>query len=318
MDELDEEQEARPKKRRRRGGLFAFLLLLAAMAGWTWIAVTRPALLLRSIEAIGLGQVGRSVSNVLSADAPAVLASSQSAKEAAFAAGEPIPAARLEGFPDSAAGIDEMLQAGYLWQVVRAEFPEWYEERVRETARLVTEKRPDDAITKYLIDSLVALRRKNAEHAFAASLPKLQQVARRFRDSLDILTKHSQLACFSLISNGEGTKGMIGLFRDPAYGPTLQAGLAAVFEAIADGRRSPNPNIAARRSDYDALTKELTALGWQEADLNLFADSQELAKSTADQVCRMVREWFTAHLALPDNGIQRRLLIESVRPVVAG
>jgi hypothetical protein len=32
----------------------------------------------------------------------------------------------------------------------------------------------------------------------------------------------------------------------------------------------------------------------------------------------MVREWFTAHLAVPDKGVQTRLLMESVKPVVAG
>lgn len=309
-DELDEDdaQEERPR-RRRLGGLIAVLVLLAAMVGGVWFFFVDPSRLAITIGSVGFGDGPGSGQPVLA---------SKSAKEAVFSAAKPLQAASLANFPESASGIDQMLQAGYLWQVVRTEFPEWYEERLREAARMATEKRSDELITKHLIDSLVVLRRKNADHAFAASLPKLQSVARRFRDSLDVLTKHSQLACYSLISNGEATRGMVALFREPAYSPALQAGLAAVFEAVGDGRRTPSTKLAPRRSDYDFLTRELKVLGWSEEDITRFADADELAKLPPERVCNMVREWFTAHLAVPDKEIQRRLLIESVRPVVAG
>ena len=309
-----------PRKKRRVGGLVAVLVLLALVVGGAWFAYTNGDALKQSLEAALPSQSQSDAASTVPAppsDGTAAMAK-PAVKDAAFASAKPLAASSLQGFPDSPAGVDQVLQAGYLWQVVRAEFPEWYEERVREAARMASEKRPDDAISKHLIDSLILLRRKNSAHAFAASLGKLQSVARRFRDSLDALNNHSSVACFSLISNGEGTKGMVTLFRDPTYGPALQASLAAVFEAIAEGRRSPTSNLPARRSDYDMLTRELMAIGWDEKDIGTFAESDELAKSPPERVCKMVREWFSAHLAVPDAAVQRRLLVESVKPVVAG
>ena len=307
----EEEDEEPPRRPRRIWGLIAILMLLAVMVGGTWVAFMHPQLLKQPLRALGLAS---SSSGEPVQERPTSAASRQQAAATA----KPLSAATLQEFPDTTGGISEMLQKGHLWNVVREAFPEWYEERVREAARLVAEKKTDEAVTKHFIDSLVALRRKNADHAFLATLPMLEQVARTFRDSLEALTKHSNVACYSLISNGEGTRGMVTLFRDPTYSPTLQTGLAAVFQAVADGRSNPSNNLPARRADYDMLTKELQSLGWKEQDINLFSDSEALAKTPPEQVCRMVREWFTAHLAIEDKEVRRRLLIESIRPVVAG
>lgn len=310
----DEIEEGPPRRSRRIWGLMAILTLLAVMVGGTWAALMNPQMLKQPLRALGLASSSGSGGAETAQSRP----SSPASREQAAASAKPLTAASLADFPDTPAALGEMLQKGRLWAIVRESFPDWYEERVREAARIAAEKKGDDAVTKHLIDSLIALRRKNADHAFLASLPALEQVARTFRDSLELLTKHSPIACFSLISNGEGTRGMIGMFRDPAYGPTLQAGLAAVFAAIADGRSAPNNNLPARRSDYDMLTKELQSLGWREHDINLFSDSEALAKTSPEQVCKMVREWFTAHLAIENKEVRRRLLIESVKPVVAG
>ncbi len=307
-EELDEEPPRRP---RRLKGLIAILVLLAVMVGGTWLVLMNPQILDQPLRGLGL----TTADGVVPVQGRP---SSAATREQAAAIAKPAPAAALQDFPDNAGGIDGMLQKGRLWSIVREAFPEWYEERIREAAKMVAEKKTDEAVTKHVIDSLIALRRKNSDHAFQASLPALEQVARSFRDSLELLTKHSHVACYSLISNGEGTRGMVALFRDPTYSPTLQTGLAAVFQAVVEGRTTPRNNLPARRSDYDQLTKELQALGWKEQDINLFSDSESLAKTPPEQVCRMVREWFTAHLTIQDNEVRQRLLIESIKPVVAG
>jgi hypothetical protein len=318
-DDLGED----PPRRRRRGrgllGLLVIMVLLAVIGGGTWLAIMQPQSVRQIMRSLGIGDVRQAPVKSGAATTPASEKRAAPSDLAAAKAPAPkVPAAAMQGFPENAAAIDKMLQAGKLWQLIKAEFPDWYEERVREVQRMVAEKKPDESISKHVIDALIALRRKNAEHAFQASLPRLQLIARTFRDNLDSLTQHSQVACYSLISSGEGSRGMIGLFRDPAYSQALQGGILAVFEAIAEGRRAPTTVLPARRGDYDLLTRELTAMGWSEGDLNLFADSQQLARSSPEQVCRMVREWFTAHLAVPDKGVQTRLLMESVKPVVAG
>jgi hypothetical protein len=50
----------------------------------------------------------------------------------------------------------------------------------------------------------------------------------------------------------------------------------------------------------------------------LFSDERELAKAPPDKVCQMVHDWFAAQLGLADTEAQMRLLVESLRPVVAG
>lgn len=55
-----------------------------------------------------------------------------------------------------------------------------------------------------------------------------------------------------------------------------------------------------------------------QADLQLFADPKSLARSPPERVCSMVQDWFAAHLAVKDAATQERLLVETLRPVVAG
>jgi hypothetical protein len=310
-DDFDDSDEDAPRPHRRIWGLVVIIVLLATMGAATWLLVAHPE---KIKQLVGSAASGGGAMVAAGGDDRA----SRAARGQAAAPAKARPAAAMLNFPESATAIDEQLQAGQLWQIVRTEFPDWYAERVRETARLVSERKPDEAITKHLVDALISLRRKNAEAAFQASHPKLQMVARSFRDALEQLVKHSQVACYALVSSGEGSRGMIALIRDPTYSPALQASMTAVFEAVSDGRASPTASMVPRRSDYDTLTRELTALGWSEQDLAMFADPQSLAQSPPERVCKMVREWFTAHLAIQDKDIQLRLLIESLKPVVAG
>ena len=98
----------------------------------------------------------------------------------------------------------------------------------------------------------------------------------------------------------------------------LQTQLAAVFEAIADGRKSPRVYPAPRKTDYDMLAGELTKLGWSQSDMALFSDEQALARAAPQKVCQLVHDWFAAQLGLKDADMQLRLLVDSLKPVVAG
>ena len=98
----------------------------------------------------------------------------------------------------------------------------------------------------------------------------------------------------------------------------LQAQLTAVFEAIAEGRKQPRVYPQPRQTDYDKLAADLAKRGWTPADMKLFSDERALAKAAPDKVCQMVHDWFAAQLAIKDPDAQMRLLVDSLRPVVAG
>ena len=52
--------------------------------------------------------------------------------------------------------------------------------------------------------------------------------------------------------------------------------------------------------------------------LQLFSDERALARAAPDKVCQLVYDWFAAQLAISDGEVQQRLLVDSLRPVVAG
>ena len=66
------------------------------------------------------------------------------------------------------------------------------------------------------------------------------------------------------------------------------------------------------------LIGELGKLGWKEEDLQVFSNPRMLAKREPAQVCKMVQDWFVAHLAVGDAAAQERLLYETLKPVVSG
>lgn len=215
------------------------------------------------------------------------------------------------------ATIDSNLQKSQLWRVVKAEFPEWYQERVKEISKLSNSASETD-LSKHLIGKLVALRREHASQALASSTDSLQSVATAFLTNLKSLAGHSTEACYTFISKGETSPAVIALFPKPGYGDAIEGQIAAVFRAVADGRKSPVQRQKASKPDYDALASELTKIGWSKADLGLFSNPQALAKAPPDQVCKMVQDWFAAHIAIEDKAVQERLLVETLRPVIAG
>jgi GYF domain 2 len=240
---------------------------------------------------------------------PALTASAVPAK------GKTAPRGPVASNPEA---IDASFQRTMLWSVVKREFPDWYGERLKETAKLSTDNKPEDAIAKHLVEALVALRRKNADHALAASTPKLKAIASAFLENLKKLNAQSTTACYSFISQLEAAPAVIELLQQPELGSPFEAQVAAVFEAIADGRKSPTQHVAPKKTDYDALADQLTKLGWSQADLQLFADPRALARTSPERVCKMVQDWFSAHIAITDLEAQERLLVETLKPVVAG
>jgi hypothetical protein len=218
---------------------------------------------------------------------------------------------------DTAGAVDRGFQSASLWRVIKQEFPEWYAQRLNEVAKLKSEQRDDNAIARYLVEAVVALRRKHAAQALAASPAALQMVATTFLDNLKLLSKHSVEACYGFIAQGEMSAVVLPLMNKSEHSH-LQRQTTAVFEAIAEGRKAPLTHLPPRKEDYEALARLLTERGWSQSDLQLFTDPRALARANPEQVCRMVQDWFAAQLAIEDPELQLRLLFESLRPVVAG
>jgi hypothetical protein len=224
----------------------------------------------------------------------------------------------LAGFSSSPVEVDANFQQSTLWRLLKKEFPDWYEEQVKEAARLRGEQKDDRAIAQQLAVSLVTLRRKHMKDALAADPQRLRLVASSFLDNLGRLAAHSVEACYGFISQGETSPMVVELFRSSEHTPYLQAQVMAVFEAITEGRKSPQAHPAPRREDYDALAKQLGQRGWTPADLQLFSDARALSRAPPQKVCQMVQDWFAAQLAVKDEAVQMRLLVEALKPVVAG
>ena len=258
---------------------------------------------------------------------PVIRAPKEAAKEASrepTTTGSTEPAAKgsaaapFVGLGGSGAEIDAALQASTLWQILKREFPDWYGKRIEDVRRLRTEQKDDKAIGAALTDAIVKLRREHANAALAASHARLRVVAETFVINLDRLAKHSTEACYGFISSGEADPVVIDLLRSPELTKPLQSQLAAVFEAISEGRKSPQAHAKAQRVDFDTLAAQLGRRGWSAQDLQLFSDERALSRAPPERVCKMVQEWFAAQLSVPDEATQIRLLVETLRPVVAG
>ena len=223
-----------------------------------------------------------------------------------------------EVIAQSAQVLDAQFQQIGLWSLVKREFPDWYGERLNEAAKLSAEKKPQGAITKHMAEAIVALRRKHADKALAASTEKLKNVAAAFLANLKSLSQQSPLACYGFISKGETAPVVLELWTSPEKGATVHAQAAAIFEAIAEGRKAPTTHAPAGKSDYEVLVKQLAKLGWKETDLQVFSNPKALANQPPRRVCQMVQDWFVAHLAVEDQPTQERLLVETLKPVVSG
>jgi hypothetical protein len=224
----------------------------------------------------------------------------------------------LRGFGSDTAQMDVNFQATPLWRILKREFPDWYGERLKDIAALSQQSKDDSHIAQQMGRALVTLRRQQTDNALSASLPSLKRIASTFYDNIAELRKQSTEACFAFISQGEASPLIVGLLQGSPHTARLQTQLVSVFEAVADGRKLPRVYPKPRKTDYETLATALTSLGWSQADMQLFSDERELARAAPDKICQLVHDWFAAQLGLKDADAQLRLLVDSLRPVVAG
>lgn len=222
-------------------------------------------------------------------------------------------AAQIEG-----SALDTRLQRVPLWTMLKKDYPDWYVGNVAAAEKLSAEKKPQSEVTQQLVQGLVSLRRQNAPNALAASPEKLKNVATAFLENLRSLQTLSVGACYGFISKGELSPGIIEIMQAPESATGINSQLAAIFEAAAEGAKAPVKHEAAGKADYDVLIGELSKLGWKDEDLQVFSNPRLLAKREPAQVCKMVQDWFAAHLAVGDPAAQERLLYETLKPVVSG
>ena len=273
------------------------LLVLGALGAVVWFALPYRDRL--------WGAVG-SLSSLATSDAHAI------------ADRKSLQAPPLAGFTDSPESTDAKLQETALWRVIKREFPDWYNQRLTEVAELARSSKDPAAIGQQMARRIVELRRQQVAHALAATLPRLKTVASTFYDNLVELRRHSTDACYGFISQGEANPAIVKMLQGSEHTALLQAQLTSVFEAIAEGRKQPRVYPPPRQPDYDKLATDLKKRGWTQADMQLFSSERALAQAPPDKVCQLVHDWFAAQLALEDGEAQMRLLVESLRPVVAG
>jgi GYF domain 2 len=292
----EDEQERAPRGGRAKQ-VAVLLVLLAGLAGAGWLLYPYRD---RLTSVIG------SVSSFARTDTLTV-ADRQSLEVPPFA-----------GFGESPEATDTKLQRTALWRVIKREFPDWYTQRLNEAATLVRSGKDDAAVGQQMARRIVELRRQQVASALSATMPKLKLVASTFHDNLVKLRRLGPDACFGFISQGEANPAIVTMLQGSEQTAYLQAQLTAVFEAIAEGRKQPRVYPQPRQADYDALAADLTKLGWTPGDMQLFSNERALAQAEPEKVCQMVHDWFAAQIGLSDQDAQMRLLVESLRPVVAG
>lgn len=227
--------------------------------------------------------------------------------------------APFKGLVGNAGEVDEALQQTALWRVIKREFPEWYEARIKQASELSAKQATNAEIAQQIAVALVTLRRSQLNNALSASVPRLKLVATTFFENLALLRKSSDIACFEFIARGEASPLVITMLQGSNQVPNLQAQMTAVYEAIADGRKTPRAYPQPRREDYEKLAQDLTKdRGWTQADLQLFTDERALAQAPPAKICQLVHDWFAAQLEMKDPDMQVRLLVDSLKPVVAG
>ena len=225
------------------------------------------------------------------------------------------PPPSIDGSP-----IDERLRKIPAWALIKSDYPQWYVDHIAAAEKLAAEQKPESEIALHLAQGLVTLRRQNADKALHASSEKLRNIASAFLDNLKALRTVSVSACYGFISKGETSPAVVQLMQTPdaPAATALNMHVAAVFEAISEGSKTPVDHEPAAKADYDVLIKELGKLGWKEEDLQAFSNPRLLAKREPEKVCQMVQDWFVAHLAVPDKTARDRLLFETLKPVVSG
>ena len=299
--------DSRKSGSRRALGLVVMLALLVGGGWYAW----QSGVISSVTDGLSSGKEGEQVPTVAAPDGNA---GAQTAAVETPAA----PAVSSAVIDAGAQTLDAKFEKMPAWSVVKREFPDWYGEQLRQAAQLSAQNQPEHEVNKHLAEALVALRRQHANEALSASTERLKAVAASFLENLKSLSNQSVGACYGFISQGETAPAVMEVLQSPEQGAAVQAQVAAIFEAIADGRKSPTTHDKAAKTDYDVLVQELTKLGWKENDLVVFSNPTMLSREPPERVCKMVQDWFSAHLAVGDQGTQERLLVETLKPVVSG
>ena len=269
-----------------------------------------------SDQAASAPDSSRTTTSSVAASAPAATVNSAAPTRTQVAALEPTAPPSPPAVDGST--TDTKLQKIPVWALIKREYPDWYTAQVSAAEKLVSQNKSSGDVAMLLAQGLVNLRRQNADKALAASPDKLQKIAETFLAHLKALRAQSVSACFGFISRGEVSPAVVQMMEDPQSATTLNAEAGAIFEAISEGTRSPVKHDPAAKTDYDVLIKELSKLGWKEEDLQVFSNPKLLAKREPEQVCKLVQEWFIAHLSVQDTAVRERLLYETLKPVVSG
>jgi hypothetical protein len=294
----DESDTGTQPQRGRVARVAMLLLIVTALGSVGWFAYPYRD---RVMELIG------SMSSIATSDAFAI------------ADRKSLEVPPLAGFSDSPETTDVKLQASALWRVIKRDFPDWYAQRVTEAVTMARDSKDQAVIGQHIARKLVELRRQQVANALSAPLPRLKTVATAFFDNLAQLRGRSTDACYGFISQGEANPAIVTMLQGSSnHTAYLQAQLTTVFEAIAEGRKQPRVYPQPRQTDYDKLAVDLKKRGWTPEDMKLFSNERALAQATPEKVCQMVHDWFAAQLSLSDTEAQMRLLVESLRPVVAG
>ena len=292
----------------KRRGLFIAAGLITMTAAGAWLASQHKEAIFAFVQ------------SAEDADKPAD--EPQQAAAASLPAAKPpaetataTPVAAVAPAPDE---MDRKLQARTMWVTVKQQLPEIYQGIVAQAARMTAEGKPQSDVTAFLVTELVKMRRENAQHALAASTARHKELAAAFLANLNELSRESGDGCYEFISRGENSQAILSRIDDPARSTQIEAQVVAIVQAIVEGKAQPASHPAPVKQDYDVLAGELGRLGWTQADMQLFANPKELAKAPRARVCSMLKDWFTAHLAIQDPSTQERLLFETLKPVVAG
>lgn len=224
----------------------------------------------------------------------------------------------MAGFNTDRGLTDEALQKALLWRTLKREFPDWYEKQIATAATLAGEQRSQAEIAGKLFGEIAELRRRNALNALSATTPRIKAIASTLANALTQLAETDVEQCYAVIAAGESGPKFFDMIQTPALTPLLQGHLVAIFEAIADGRRTPRVWPQPKESDFGSLVSELETLGWSQADLRLFSDNARLAAAPPAQVCRLITQWYQGQLRLKDPDLQLRLIVDALRPLLSG
>lgn len=206
-----------------------------------------------------------------------------------------------------------------LWTSLSDAFPAWAEKQRHDAFEMQRSGTSVQDVEFVLVRRIASLRREYAKRALSAPPESLRAIATAFLNNLKLLSAKNTDACYGFIRRGEADPRVQQLMaNDVKFAEPIRGQLRIVITAIVSGGKDPATHSPPLQKDYRMISAELTKLGWTNTEMSLFGDPKKLSQADPATVCRLVTDWFTAQLALTDQEAQTRLLVQSLRPVVAG